>query len=386
MANPRKLLRWLRAREGAMTRLLGELVRIESSSYDAAGVNRVVGLLAAEWKKRGARVERLRPARAGRERGQLLRCEVRPAGRGDAGQILVLGHTDTVYERGTLARTPFRVARGRATGPGTLDMKAGLAIALGAVDALHAAGLEPRRRVVFLWTPDEEIGSEAARRVIEREARRSSAVLVLEPGTGPRGRLKTARKGVGEFCIEVTGRAAHAGVNPQDGVNAVHELALQIARVARFAEPRHGITMNADVIEGGTRTNVVAERARALVDVRCSRAEDMQRVTARFRALRPVLRGAKLRVTGGMDRPPMERRMAVGLFARAQALAGEMGLRLEESSTGGGSDGNFTAALGVPTLDGLGAAGGGAHTAGEFLFTRSLPERAALLAALLHSL
>jgi len=370
-----------------MTRLLGQLVRIESSSFDPAGVNQLVGRLAAEWKTRGALVKRVRPAQAAR--GDLLRCEIRPAAgsaAGAAGQILVLGHTDTVYERGTLARTPFRVVRGRASGPGSLDMKAGLVTALSAVDALRAAGLAPRRRVVFLWTSDEEIGSAAARATIEREARRSSAVLVLEPGTGPQGRLKTARKGVGEFRIEVTGRAAHAGVNPQDGVNAVHELALQIARVARFAQPRRGITVNADVVEGGTRTNVVAEHAHALVDVRCTRAADLRRIEARFRALRPILRGARIQVSGGMDRPPMERRAAARLFLRAQALGRQMGLSLEESATGGGSDGNFTAALGVPTLDGLGAAGGGAHTAGEFIFTRSLPERAALLAALLLNL
>lgn len=387
MANPRNVLSWLRGREAELTRLLGQLVRVESSSYDREGVNELVEMLAREWKRRGARVERLRPARAGRERGDLLRCEI--AGGGDgarAGQILVLGHTDTVYERGTLARTPFRVVRGRASGPGTLDMKAGLVIALGAVDALRTARLASRRRVVFLWTPDEEIGSEAARPMIEREARRSSAVLVLEPGTGLTGRLKTARKGVGEFRIDVRGRAAHAGVNPQDGVNAVHELALQIARIARFAEPRRGITVNPDVVSGGTRTNVVAEHAHALVDVRCTRAADMRRVTARFRGLRPILPGAKVHVSGGMDRPPMERRVAARLFSRAQALGRELGFELEESFTGGGSDGNFTAALGVPTLDGLGAVGAGAHTPGEFIFTRSLPERAALLAALLADL
>ena len=368
-----------------MTRLVGRLVRIESSSYDPAGVNRLVDVLATEWKKRGARVERIRPA-GGAERGDVLRCEIPPGRGGEARQILVLGHTDTVYERGTLAPMPFRVGRGRAYGPGTLDMKAGLAIALAAVDALRAARLEPRRRVVFLWTPDEEIGSEASRAAIEREARRSAGVLVLEPGTGPRGKLKTARKGVGEFTLEVTGRAAHAGVNPQSGVNAVHELALQIARVARFGEPRRGITVNADVIEGGTRTNVIAERARARVDVRVARAADIPRVTRRFRRLRPFLPGARLRVSGGIDRPPMERRMAVGLFAQAQNLGRELGMHLEESSTGGGSDGNFPAALGVPTLDGLGAWGAGAHTPGEFIRTRSLAERAALLAALLHTL
>lgn len=385
MANPRALLRWLRAREEAITRLVGRFVRIESSSYDRAGVNRLVDALAAEWKRRGARVGRIRRAGAV-GRGDALRCELPPGPGAPAGQILVLGHTDTVYERGTLERMPFRVASGRAFGPGVLDMKAGLAIALAAVDALRAAGLGPRRRLVFLWTPDEEIGSEASRAAIEREARRSACVLVLEPGTGPRGKLKTARKAAGEFTLEVTGRAAHAGVNPQDGVNAVHELALQIARVARFGNRRRGITVNADVIEGGTRTNVIAERARARVDVRCARAADIPRLTARFRRLRPVLPGARLRVSGGIDRPPMERRTAARLFAQAQALGRELGLRIEESSTGGGSDGNFTAALGVQTLDGLGAAGAGAHTPGEYIRTRSLAERAALLAALFRTL
>ncbi len=385
MANQRTLLRWLRAREDAMTRLVGRFVRIESSSYDRAGVNRLVDALATEWKKRGARVERIRPAGAA-ERGDVLRCELAPGPGAATGQILVLGHTDTVYERGTLDHMPFRIGRGRAYGPGTLDMKAGLAIALAAVDALHAARVAPRRRIVFLWTPDEEIGSRASHAAIEREGRRSAGVLVLEPGTGPRGKLKTARKGVGEFTLEVTGRAAHAGVNPRAGVNAVHELALQIVRVARFGDRRRGITVNTDVIEGGTRTNVIAERARARVDVRCARAADIPRLTARFRGLRPILPGARLRVSGGIDRPPMERRMAERLFAQAQALGRELGMRIEESSTGGGSDGNFTAALGVPTLDGLGAAGAGAHTPGEYIRTRSLAERAALLGALLHTL
>jgi glutamate carboxypeptidase len=384
MADPRKLLRWLRSKEGGMTHLLRRLVSIESSSYDSAGVNHVVALLASEWKNRGARVARLRPAVAGR--GDLLRCEIPGRPGGPKGQILVLGHTDTVYERGTMTRMPFRVSRGRAHGPGTFDMKGGLVIALAAVDALRAARLAPRRRLVVLWTPDEEIGSEAARAAIEREARRSAAVLVLEPGTGPRGKLKTARKSVGEFRLEVIGRAAHAGVNPQAGVNAVHEIALQIARVARFANARRGITVNADVIAGGTRTNVIPDRARAQIDVRCAHAEDMRRLEARFRALRPILPGAKLRVTGSMDRPPMERHVAARLFAQAQAVGRMMGLHLEESATGGGSDGNFTAALGVPTLDGLGVVGAGAHTPGEHVRTRSLPERAALLAALLLTL
>lgn len=367
-----------------MTRLLGKLVRMESSSYDQEGVNRLVSVLAREWGRRGARVSRIKPPRTA-GRGDVLRCEL-PGGKKSGKQILVLGHTDTVYERGTLARMPFRTSGGRAYGPGALDMKAGLVIALAAVDALRAAGLVPRRGLVFLWTPDEEIGSGGSRGMIEREARRSAVALVLEPGTGVKGRLKTARKGTGEFRLEVTGRAAHAGVNPQDGINAIHELALQVARVARFADARRGITVNADVIEGGTRTNVIAEHARARVDIRCGRARDIVGLEARFRSLRPILPGARLRVAGGFDRPPMERRRAARLFGVARSLGDVMGLRIEESSTGGGSDGNLTAALGVPTLDGLGAAGAGAHTPGEFIRTRSLTERAALLAALLAEL
>jgi glutamate carboxypeptidase len=385
MSKAQWMLCWLRKREDRLARLLGEFVRLETSSYDREGINRLVARLSAEWKERGARVERLR-APAARKLPYLLRCEISPAQNRADGQILLLGHTDTVYARGTLARMPFRITRGRAFGPGTLDMKAGLVIALAAIDALNAARTSPRRRVICLWTPDEEIGSANSRAAIEREARRSAAVLVLEPGTGPRGKLKTARKGVGEFLLEVTGRAAHAGVNPQDGVNAVHELALQISRVAGFAVPRRGITVNADVAAGGTRTNVIAESARAQVDVRCSRASDLRRIESRFHGLRPILPGAKLRVTGGMDRPPMERRVAAQLFQRARTAGRELGFRLEESFTGGGSDGNFTAALDVPTLDGLGGIGAGAHTPGEHVTTRSLADRAALLAGLLLTL
>lgn len=382
MTNLREVLKYLRRREAEMVRLLGELVRIESSTFDKAGVDRVGRRLAAEWRRRGAQVETLRQ----RVRGDHLRVEMW-LGRGKpAGQILVMGHMDTVYERGTLSKTPFRVARGRAWGPGTLDMKGGLVQALFAVDALGAVKAEPRRRFVFLWTTDEEIGSQTSRAWIEKEARRSAAVLVLEPGTGKAGKLKTARKAIGGFELIATGRAAHAGVNPQEGVNAVHELALQIARIAKFNNPRRGITVNADVVSGGTRSNVIAASARALIDARATRLADMLHLEKKMRALRPVLPGAKLEVRGGLDRPPMERRMSTALFKRAQALASEMGFEVEGSLTGGGSDGNLTAAVGTPTLDGLGAVGAGAHTPGEYVTTRYLPQRAALLAALLATL
>jgi glutamate carboxypeptidase len=378
----RSLLDWLRPRERAMTRLLGRFVRAESPSFDKAAVDRFGRIVASEWKKRGATVTRLRQ----HERGDHVRVEWRPRGRGATAQILVLGHLDTVYDPGTIARMPFRVSRGRAWGPGSFDMKGGLVIALFAFDALAAAGCLPEKRIVFLWTSDEEIGSETSRGAIEREAKRSDAVLVLEPATGLDGRVKTGRKGVGEIELIATGRAAHAGLNPEDGVNAIEEIALQIARLSQWNQPHRGITVNAGVIEGGTRTNVIPERARVLLDLRAAHVEDMRALERKFRALRPILRGAKLEIRGGFNRPPMERKMSAALYVKARALAREMGIPLGEAFVGGGSDGNFTAALGVPTLDGLGAVGEGAHSPSEKIVVRAMPERAALLAGLLSTL
>jgi len=375
----RTLLRRLRSQQGEMVRTLGRLVEAESPSFDKAAVDACARLLASEWRQRGARVQ-LIPQK---HRGDQVRAEL---GSGRAGQIMVLGHTDTVYERGTLARMPFRVAQGRAWGPGTFDMKGGLVLALYAAQALQQAKVAGKRWV-FLWTSDEEIGSDCALKLIEREARRSDAVLVLEPALGKTGCLKTARKGVGEMELVVTGRASHAGINPEDGVNAIHELALQIERVRKFNAPHRGTTVNVDVVEGGTRGNVIAERAHAQVDVRVTSMREARALEAKFRALRPVLRGAKLTVRGAIDRPPLERTPdVIRLFEQAQALLGDAGLRLGEAATGGGSDGNFTAALGIPTLDGLGAVGDGAHSAHEHVVIRRLPERAALVAGLLATL
>jgi glutamate carboxypeptidase len=373
---------WLKHRESAMVSLLGQFVRAESPSYDKAAVDQFGRMVAAEWKRRGARVSVLRQ----RERGNHIRAEWYPREGRANGQILVLGHLDTVYEAGTIARMAFRVSRGRAWGPGTFDMKGGLVIALFAADALAAVGCPPEKRVVFLWTSDEEIGSETSRRIIEREARQSDAVLVLEPASGLDGRVKTGRKGVGAFEIIVSGRAAHAGLNPEDGVNAIEEIARQTARIGRWNRPRRGITVNAGVIEGGTRTNVIPERARMLVDARASRVADMRALEGKFRALRPILRGAKLQIRGGFNRPPMERKASGALFALARSLATGAGITLRDAYVGGGSDGNFTAALGVPTLDGLGAVGEGAHSPGENVVMGKLPERAALLAGLLAAI
>jgi glutamate carboxypeptidase len=262
-------------------------------------------------------------------------------------------------------------------------MKAGIVQALFALQALRQAEIPLRKRLVFVWTSDEEIGSESSRKFFETEARRSDAVFVVEPSFGPRGLLKTARKGVGEAELIVHGRASHAGLAPQEGINAIHELARQLARIEGWNDFRRGVTINAGIIEGGTRTNVIPERARAVLDLRAMRVSDMRGMERRLHALRPFHRGARLKITGGFDRPPLERKMSATLFARAKSLAKQMNLSLGECTVGGGSDGNFTAALGIPTLDGLGAVGDGAHSSREHTLINTMPARAALLAALL---
>ena len=382
-ADSRAIYEWLRTRERSIVRLLERMVKIESPSNEKAAVDRMGKLIAAEWKLRGARVSILR----NRLQGDHIRAEISLSREKASGQILVLGHLDTVYPLGTLRKSPFRISSGRVFGPGTFDMKGGLAIALAAVDALRAMRIAPCSRIVFLWTSDEEIGSASSRGAIEAEARKSKAVFVLEPAFGKDGRLKTQRKGVGEAEIIVSGRSAHAGIDPESGVNAVHELALQISRLREFNNPRRGIAVQANVVNGGTASNVVPERASAQIDLRVARVSDVSALNRKLRALRPILRGAKIEVKGGVNRPPMERTPeSRRLFSLAQNLAREIGFKLGEAATGGGSDGNFTAALGVPTLDGLGAVGEGAHSPRECVVLRALPQRAALLASLLASL
>jgi glutamate carboxypeptidase len=377
------LLSEARSRRKEIVKLLGGFVRCESPSHEKAAVDRLGRMVAHEWQRRGASVRILRQA----QRGNHVRAELRTEQSRAAGQILILGHLDTVYPLGTLAKMPFRIADGRAWGPGTFDMKAGLVLALAAVDALEALGVRPRKRLVFFWNSDEEIGSETSRREIEREARRSEAVLVLEPSYGRDGRLKTARKGVGTAELIVTGWAAHAGIDPAAGVNAVHELALQIVRLMKMNDARRGITVQTTVVAGGTTSNVVPDHARAKIDIRYSHLADAPRIDRKLHSLRPILKHARIEVRGGVNRPPLERNAGVlKLFHLAQRLTHEMGLPLDEASTGGGSDGNFTAALGVPTLDGLGAVGNGAHSLREHVVIQSLPERAALLAGLLAAL
>jgi len=376
---PAALLRLLTPRLPRMLSTLRTFVLAESPSLEKAPADRCCGIVAAEWRKRGTRVERFPQ----KNRGDHLRITWSPQKSRVAGQLFVLGHYDTVYATGTLPKMPFRIAAGKVYGPGAFDMKAGIVQALFALEALQQSKIAACKRVVFLWTSDEEIGSDSSRKLIEREARRSDAVFVLEPSFGPRGLLKTARKGVGEAEIIVHGRASHAGLAPQEGINAVHELARQIARLQQWNDLPRGISVNADIIEGGTRVNVIAERARAVVDLRALRLADMRLIEKRLHALRPLTRGARLEVHGGFNREPMERRISAELFSRAKSLAAQMSLAVGECMAGGGSDGNLTAALGVPTLDGLGAVGDGAHSAHEHVIAKTMPQRAALLAALL---
>src|SRR6266568_3431390 len=376
---PKEFLRLLKPCLPDMLAILRRFVIAESPSLEKAAADRCCGLIAEEWRKRGARVERITQ----KHRGDHLRITYGPEKFRPAGQLMVLGHYDTVHSTGTLRKMPFRLSPGRAYGPGTFDMKAGIVQALFALQALQQNNVIRRKRIVFLWTSDEEIGSESSRKLLEAEARRSDAVFVLEPSFGPRGLLKTARKGVGEAELIVHGRASHAGLAPQEGINAIHELARQLARVEKWNDPRRGITINAGLIEGGTCTNVIPERARVVLDLRALHSSDMRSLEDRLRDLRPLQSGATLEITGGFDRPPLERKMSATLFARAQLLATEMNLSLGECTVGGGSDGNFTAALGIPTLDGLGAVGDGAHSSREHVFINTMPARAALLAALL---
>lgn len=353
------------------------LVRLESPSTDKTAVDRCGAALADILRNAGADVDLLRQDARG--------DHVRARFGGDGRPVLLLGHFDTVWPVGTLGRMPCRRDGDRLAGPGTFDMKAGIAIGIAAVRALRAVGAAAPP-VSMLWTTDEEVGSGTSRAAIEAEARQARAVLVLEPSL-PGGSLKTARKGCGQYEVIAHGVAAHAGLDPGKGASAIHELAAQIGAIERLQDLDRGITLNAGVVSGGTRPNVVAEEARATIDVRAPTIADAARVDAALRALHPARAGTRLTVQGGFERPPMERTAAVAaLFQAAARVAGSFGRTLAEGSAGGGSDGNFTAALGVPTLDGLGALGDGAHAAHEHVDVPSLPWRAALVAGLISEL
>lgn len=301
--------------------------------------------------------------------------------------VLLLGHFDTVYPLGTLATMPCHVAAGRLHGPGVLDMKSGIALMLFAIQALQTwHGTLPRPITVFLVS-DEEVGSYSSRAITERLARESAAVLVLEPAAGSRGAVKTARKGVGEYTLKVKGIASHAGLDPGKGHSAIVELAHQITKIAKLNDLGHGLSANAGVIRGGTRTNVVAAEATVEIDVRIRKAKQAVALDRKLRALKPVDQHCKLSLEGGINRMPMERTPGVAaLYKKARAIAKEIDWNLEEAAVGGGSDGNFTAGIGIPTLDGLGAVGDGAHATHEHILISELPRRALLLTGLIESI
>ncbi|MGC9291624.1 MAG: M20 family metallopeptidase [Acidobacteriaceae bacterium] len=376
---PRKLLQAARAGQNGLLQRLEALVRTESPSENKAAVDQASHLVAAWMSELGGRVRWHKQRNVGdllevRFAAQTRQKGLRP--------VMLLGHLDTVWPMGTLAQMPFRIQGGKALGPGVYDMKAGAVMAVEALRILLEAGALATP-VVVLLNSEEEIGSPCSRAVTEKLAQECSAVFVLEPAQGPQGAYKTARKGVGQFQLRVQGVAAHSGVDFDKGHSAIVELAGLIAQVDRFTDLKRGLTVNPGVIAGGTRSNVVAAGALAEVDVRIARSQDAARVERLFRGLRVRDKGCQLQVTGGINRPPMERTKGTArLFLRAQALARGMGLDLEGASSGGGSDGNFTAALGVPTLDGMGAVGEGAHAEHESIVLRHLPVRTALLAAM----
>lgn len=371
----RELLTAAEAHRDWTVAVIEELVALESPSGDAVALNRCGAAIARHMAELGGRVT----THAAGDAGDHLRGEF---GSGRT-QVLLLGHFDTVWPVGQLARMPLRRDTERLYGPGAFDMKAGIAIGLTAMRALSDTNRQAAGRVVMLWTTDEEVGSATSRALIEAEARQSRAVLVLEPAL-PGGGVKTARKGVGEFLLRATGIPAHAGLDPTRGASAIHELARQIVRLTGLTDLERGVTVNVGAIRGGTRSNVIAEHAEADIDVRIPTLADAGRLTAELQSLVPGDPRVRLELSGGVNRPPFERTPQVAaLFERAEVVASELGRTLEEGAAGGGSDGNFTGALGVPTLDGLGAEGDGAHALGEHVRLEPLAFRAALVAGLL---
>jgi glutamate carboxypeptidase len=372
-------LRYFEARQEEMVQTIREFVAIESPSDNKLAADRMGALLAARFEALGGR------AHVHRAEDFADSVQIDFPGREQIKPVLLLGHFDTVYPLGTLATMPCHVADGRLHGPGVLDMKCGIALMLYAIQALQTwhAGL-PRPVTVFLVS-DEEVGSHSSRRITEALARESAAVLVLEPA-GPRGAVKTARKGVGEYILHVKGIAAHAGLDPGKGHSAIVELARQITAVFKLNDLRRGLSVNPGVIRGGTRTNVIAAAATVEIDVRIKKAKQAATLDRKFRSLKPFDKYCRLSIEGGINRMPMERTAGVAaLYKKAQAITRQIDWKLEEAAVGGGSDGNFTAGMGIPTLDGMGGVGEGAHSVHEHIVISALPRRALLLAGMIGS-
>ena len=374
----RALLAGARRKQPTLLNLIQILVRVESPSDDKAAVDACVTLAAAHAKSLGGRVKLHRQ----RAFGHVLEARFGPKTKpGSSKPILLLGHLDTVWPLGTLKSMPCRVAEGRLWGPGTLDMKAGVAMALTAIEMLSEAALL-QNQIVLLLNSDEEVGSPISRPITESLAAECSAVYVLEPAQGLA--YKTARKGTGNWRIDIAGMAAHAGVDFEKGASAIREISRVVETVSGWTDLKRGLTVSVGMAAGGSKTNVIPAEAWAEIDIRIARKADGPRIARKFAALKPVDKRCTLALTGGINRPPMERtRGTANLYRRARALAHELGFPLPEAATGGASDGNFTSALGIPTLDGMGAVGEGAHARHESILVEHLAPRTALLAAML---
>jgi len=378
--NPGKVLRWLTEREHEMVACVREFVLRESPTHGKLACDQLSTYLEVQFVDIGGRAKVHRQDVAGDH------LQVDFSGAEGRKPLLLLGHLDTVYDLGTLQIMPWREENGKLYGPGVFDMKSGITQMMFALAALRGIRGRLPRPVKVLLVSDEEAGSDSSRAITETLARQCAAVLVCEP-SGPGGALKTARKGVGSFTMKVTGKASHAGLDFEKGESAILELAHQIEAISGLTDLERGTTLNIGVIRGGTRSNVVAAEAVAEVDLRIAYKGDGAIMERKIRGLRPVNRKCKIEIEGGINRPPLERtKEVVALFELARRIAGDLGFALEEIAVGGGSDGNFTAGMGVPTLDGLGAVGEGAHAAHESVVAAELPRRAALLAGLIEAI
>lgn len=374
------LLAILERRQDEIIDIIRALVQRESPSHDKKAVDEAGETAARLFELLGGRVTYHKRVHA----GDVVQVDFNGVRKGS--HVMLLGHHDTVYPRGTLDRMPWRAQKGRLFGPGVFDMKAGIAMMMFAISSLRELHGALPRPVTVLLSSDEEIGSHASRGIVEATARNATAVLVLEPSQGPKGACKTSRSGVGDYRVEVSGVAAHAGLDFEKGHSAVLELAAQLLKIAKFTDKKKGITVNPGVLRGGSRSNVIAENAHAIVDARVVKLADAKMLDKKFQSLKPIDKKCKIEVTGGLNRPPMEKTPKnAALYATAKKLAAELGYKLEEASVGGGSDGNFTSALGVPTLDGLGAVGEGAHSPNESVVIAELARRTALVARLIET-
>jgi glutamate carboxypeptidase len=373
-----RLLDFLRSRQDDMTELLTAIVKAESPSHDRASQAPVQDMLSDALSERGYEVKKIPGKNSG---GQLLAA---PKNRTKGQPVqLLLGHCDTVWPIATLDKMPIHQTDGKLHGPGVYDMKAGLVQAIFAIEALREIGETPSVTPIMFINSDEEIGSAESKQNIERLARISDRVFVMEPALGPSGKLKTARKGVGRFEVKIIGKASHAGLAPEQGISAILELSHVVQALFALNDPEKGITVNVGTIDGGSRPNVVAAEASAAADVRVVTHADARDIEQAIFGLQSVVPGTQLEISGRVGRPPMEKTPGNQLLWRlAQEAADEMKIPIDEGTAGGGSDGNFTS-LYSPTLDGMGAVGDGAHALTEFVFVDKMPERAALLARLL---